>query len=187
MNCLWNSLEFPFEYFKMIKKNKLVTDSFKEEIERIERYEVVYNYREMVKLMKNKELNLFLETILLDINQDINNENVRQDIQHFYKLINERQEFNDLKTPLWLILPLKTKIIMCISQVDSFELKIMALLILKEVRMGIKRLRMIDKELEGTVTNLVIFYLLLRHIILLLFAFRYLICIYEYHKRKQLM
>ena len=139
----------------MLKKNKLITDSFKEEIERIERWEVVYNYRELVKLMKNKELNLLLETILSDIYQEENDENIKQDNECFFKIMIKWREFNDLKTPLWLILPLKTKMIMWISQNDNFELKIMTLLILKEMRIGIKKLRMIDKELEGTVSNLV--------------------------------
>ena len=155
MNCLWNSLEFPFEYFKLLKKSKLVTGSFKEEIERIERWEVVYNYREMVKLMKNKELNLLLETILSYIYDDGNDENIKQDNECFCKIMVKSKELNDLKSPLWTILPLKTKMIMCVSQNDSLELKIMTLLILKEMRIGIKKLKMIDKELEGTVSNLV--------------------------------
>ena len=67
----------------------------------------------------------------------------------------ERSAINDVKTPLWIILTLKQKILLCSFQSSDFEIKIMTLMILKEMRMGIKKLRIIDKELEGTVTNLV--------------------------------
>ena len=105
--------------------------------------------------MKNKELNLLLETILSYIYHDGNDENIKQDNECFCKIMVKSKELNDLKSPLWTILPLKTKMIMCVSQNDSLELKIMTLLILKEMRIGIKKLKMIDKELEGTVSNLV--------------------------------
>ena len=49
MNALWSSLEFPFEYFKLIKLNKNITKALKDQIELIEKGENTYKYNSMIK------------------------------------------------------------------------------------------------------------------------------------------
>ena len=53
MNALWNSLEFPFEYFKQIKSEKNITKNIKDQIELVEKEENAYSYKNIMSSMKN--------------------------------------------------------------------------------------------------------------------------------------
>ena len=106
--------------------------------------------------MKNKDLDIFLDPILfgkdkdeMDTENDLNEE-------YFCNLMEERSYANDFKSPLWLILSLKQKVLLWVFQSKQLEFKIMTLLLFKEIKFNIKKIKLIDKEIEGTITNLVI-------------------------------
>ena len=155
MNALWNTLEFPFEYFKQIKLNKNITENFREQIELIEKGESTYNYRTMINTMKNKDLSILLDIILYGKDKKENAETTITE-EYFSFLMNERTSFNDFKSPLWLVLSLKQKVLMWAYQYHPLEFKIMTLLLFQEIMFHIKKIKQIDKEIEGTVTNFVI-------------------------------
>ena len=156
MNALWNSLEFPFEYFKQIKLEKNIAKDLKDQIELIETEETIYNYKNMMALMKNKDLDNFLSLVLWGKDKNEENTVINYNEEYFCNLMKERSAVNDLKSPLWIVLPLKQKILMWVSQYNQLEFKIMTLLLFLEIKVNIKKIKQIDKEIEGTVTNLVI-------------------------------
>ena len=110
-----------------------------------------------MKSMKPKELDIFLEFSIYDkVNLQIDKtENHKWNKNNFIELMEHKAKINDFKSPLWMVLPLKEKVMMWMSQTDLVEFKLMTFMILKEVQTNFLTLKSIDKELEGTVNNLV--------------------------------
>ena len=106
--------------------------------------------------MKNKDLDIFLDLILFGKDKNEMNSDIDFNEEYFCHLMKEKSYFNDLKSPLWLILSLKQKVLLWVFQSNQLEFKIMALFLFKEIQINIKKIKLIDKEIEGTVANLVI-------------------------------
>ena len=84
--------------------------------------------------MKANELDVFISYYIFGNANSLLHKNKRYESKekYFENLLQNRLKFNDIKSPLWLILSLKEKILMCVLQTNPIEFKLMVLMIWKE-------------------------------------------------------
>ena len=155
--CLWNSLEIPFKYIEKLAELENAPARLKDFVTDIESEKAIYDYKKAISSMKAKDLQILLNFIIFG---QIDAKNLKSNLkqsheEYFSDLMQQKAKFSDAKFPLWFILTLKEKVLMWISQTNPVEFKLMVLLILIEQNMNNSSLWHIDKELEGTINNLV--------------------------------
>ena len=81
---------------------------------KIEKYQIEYNYYNIIKSMKPKVLNAFLTFIIYgNIDSQFIKANFHNNSQrNFIELMKRKAKISDFKSPLWKVLSLKEKVMM---------------------------------------------------------------------------
>ena len=116
---------------------------FTDLVSRIENNESEYIYYDIISSMTAKELDIFLSVAVFG-NTDLKNYNKKlkdNKEEYFERLCQEWYKMSNIKSPLWLILSIKEKILMCTLQKHPIEFKLMVLMIWRELNFSSKNLK----------------------------------------------
>ena len=93
---------------------KNAPSSFKKLVLKAEKDEYFNNYLNIMNSMKPKELDLLLTYTIYDKvdSQFSQSENHKFSQANFVELMKRKAKINDFKSPLWIVLPLKEKVMM---------------------------------------------------------------------------
>lgn len=129
---LWNSLDFPFEYFKILTTQMKWSRQFKKECKKVVNNENVYNYGNLLKLLNYTEMKYLAEIIIegeigkqtrTDELMDINDK-----FDQFKYISKHVDNLNDNKSSLWIPLSVEDKFRLFINQRNLRESQLMQML-----------------------------------------------------------